>query len=208
MKNIYKIIVSILMCAIIILWSILFTIKFKHIYYFSIDKFKIHSDSSLEKYEIKNNYNYLIDYLTSNNTSEFKLPTLSSSPEGTHHFIEVKNIFYFIKTAFYVCYFSFICISLFLLSKGIRILKEALKLSSIFLLSLIGSICFSFINFQKSFDIFHNIMFKNDYWMFYPEKDPIINILPEGFFALCFFFILLLIFINSIIMLIFSRNSN
>ncbi|WP_102401244.1 TIGR01906 family membrane protein [Haloimpatiens massiliensis] len=208
MKNIYKIITSTLICFIIILWSILFTVNFKPIYYFSIDKFQIQNTSSLEKNEIKNNYNYLIDYLMYPNNNELDLPSFSSSKEGIMHFIDVKTIFQNITTNFYIFYLGFLWMYFLLLNKNLINTKETLKLSSTFLLSLMGAIVLVYMNFQKGFDIFHKLIFKNDYWMFSPEKDPIINILPESFFALCLFFILLLISINSIIMLIFSKKLN
>lgn len=208
MKTIYKTIISTLICLIVILWSILFTINFRPIYYFCIDKFEISKASSLEKIEIKNNYDYLIDYLVYSDNNELNLPSFSSSKEGIQHFIDVKTIFQSITTVFYIFYFGFLWIYLLLLNKKIIIIRETLKLSSAFLLSFMGTIALIFINFQKFFDIFHKIIFKNNYWIFSPEKDPIINILPENFFALCFFFILLLISINSIIMLIFSKKTN
>ena len=38
------------------------------------------------------------------------------------------------------------------------------------------------INFDKTFVVFHKLMFDNDYWIFDPSKDPVINILPQEFF--------------------------
>ncbi len=40
------------------------------------------------------------------------------------------------------------------------------------------------LNFEKSFIIFHKLLFRNDYWIFNPDLDPVINILPEEFFSL------------------------
>ena len=40
------------------------------------------------------------------------------------------------------------------------------------------------INFEKSFVIFHKLLFSNDYWVFDPEKDPIILMLPEEFLCM------------------------
>lgn len=38
-------------------------------------------------------------------------------------------------------------------------------------------------NFNQCFVIFHEIFFDNDLWMFDPETDYMIRMLPEGFFA-------------------------
>ena len=37
-------------------------------------------------------------------------------------------------------------------------------------------------NFTKCFVIFHELFFDNDLWMFDPEYDYMIRMLPEGFF--------------------------
>ena len=37
-------------------------------------------------------------------------------------------------------------------------------------------------NFTKCFVIFHKLFFDNDLWMFDPEYDYMIRMLPEGFF--------------------------
>ena len=39
------------------------------------------------------------------------------------------------------------------------------------------------IDFTKCFTIFHELFFTNDLWMFDPEKDYMIRMLPEGFFS-------------------------
>ena len=40
------------------------------------------------------------------------------------------------------------------------------------------------INFEKSFVLFHKLLFSNDYWMFDIETDPIILMLPEEFLCM------------------------
>lgn len=65
---------------------------------------------------------------------------------------------------------------------------------------LLGSFCY--VNFTKIFEIFHEIFFDNDLWLFDPATDYMIRMLPEGFFfdmvvriGRCFgiFFVLLLL---------------
>lgn len=58
-------------------------------------------------------------------------------------------------------------------------------------------------SFDKSFTIFHQIFFKNDYWLLDPDKDRLIVLLPIEFFIrafvrILFFTILTLIFLFSI----------
>ncbi|KRM54342.1 TIGR01906 family membrane protein [Lacticaseibacillus sharpeae] len=41
-------------------------------------------------------------------------------------------------------------------------------------------------NFDAFFIGFHKLLFRNNDWLFDPRTDPIINVLPENFFAVCF----------------------
>lgn len=43
-----------------------------------------------------------------------------------------------------------------------------------------------FISFDRLFILFHQILFTNDYWLFDPQLDPIINVLPESYFMILF----------------------
>lgn len=38
------------------------------------------------------------------------------------------------------------------------------------------------INFDAAFTTFHELLFNNDYWLLDPNKDDLINLLPESFF--------------------------
>lgn len=55
------------------------------------------------------------------------------------------------------------------------------------------------IDFDSSFVVFHEILFDNDYWIFDPVLDPVINILPAEFFMNSGLMILGLILASSII---------
>lgn len=48
------------------------------------------------------------------------------------------------------------------------------------------------VDFDGFFVIFHKILFRNNDWLFDPSLDPIIDVLPDEFFAQCFalFFVL------------------
>ncbi len=49
--------------------------------------------------------------------------------------------------------------------------------------------------------VFHELAFSNDFWLFDPAVDPIINILPEWFFMQEAFLIIGLILILAVIQL-------
>lgn len=50
-----------------------------------------------------------------------------------------------------------------------------------------------------AFTMFHEIMFRNDYWIFDEATDPVIMILPDAFFLHCAVMIILLILIGSLL---------
>ncbi|HBG0998711.1 TPA: TIGR01906 family membrane protein, partial [Clostridioides difficile] len=196
MKKFLNVLFSICISIVIIVGVINFTVGFKQLYYFDIDYLNISELSGLSKDDIKLNYDYLIDYNLNKNVSEFKLPTLKSSPQGKIHFEEVRNIFQNInKLAKLLLVVSLVGIILSVKNKNIKILKTTSITLIIMPLLLTVPIL---LNFEKSFIIFHKLLFRNDYWIFNPDLDPVINILPEEFFFHSGMMILILILLVSI----------
>lgn len=182
-----------------------FTLLFKPLYYADIDILKIEESSNLSKEELKSNYDYVITYLTQNSDEEFNLPTLPSSSNGQTHFKEVKVIFDNLKL---MLLFS-ILISIIGIIINKRKKKFRYLLTSSIILIIMPIILFIpfIINFDKSFTTFHHIFFKNDYWLFDVDLDPIITILPQDFFFHCAILILILIVIISLVLRYIYRTS-
>ncbi|EGT3765272.1 TIGR01906 family membrane protein, partial [Clostridioides difficile] len=196
MKKFLNVLFSVCISIVIIVGVINFTVGFKQLYYFDIDYLNISELSGLSEDDIKLNYDYLIDYNLNKNVSEFKLPTLKSSPQGKIHFEEVRNIFQNInKLAKLLLVVFLVGIILSVKNKNIKILKTTSITLIIMPLLLTVPIL---LNFEKSFIIFHKLLFRNDYWIFNPNLDPVINILPEEFFFHSGMMILILILLASI----------
>ena len=203
MKKFLNVLFSICISIFIIVGVINFTVGFKQLYYFDIDYLNISELSGLSKDDIKLNYDYLIDYNLNKNVSEFKLPTLKSSPQGKIHFEEVRNIFQNInKLAKLLLVVSLVGIILSVKNKNIKILKTTSITLIIMPLLLTVPIL---LNFEKSFIIFHKLLFRNDYWIFNPDLDPVINILPEEFFFHSGMMILILILLVSIVLFVMYK---
>lgn len=203
MKKFLNIIFSVCISLVVIISAINFTVGFKQLYYFDIDYLNISELSGLSKDNIKLNYDYLIDYNLSKDVSEFKLPTLESSPEGKIHFEEVRNIFQNInKLSKLLMIISLVGIILSIKNKNIKLLKTTSMTLIIMPVVLALPIL---LNFEKSFIIFHKLLFRNDYWIFNPDLDPVINMLPEGFFFHAGMMILALIFAVSILLFIMYK---
>ena len=103
MKKIINIIFSVIFSILIIITIVKFTVGFKQLYYFDIDKLNIPKLSNLSTEEIKLNYDYLIDYNLSSKVEDFEMPTIKSSLQGKIHFEEVRDIFQNLNKISIVC---------------------------------------------------------------------------------------------------------
>ena len=206
MKKILNIIFSICFSILIITGIIKFTVGFKELYYYDIDKLNIPILSNLSEEEIILNYDYLIDYNLGKDDKNFEMPTIKSSPQGKIHFEEVRDIFQNINKLFDLCLvISIIGVFINLKYKNTKFLnitsKSLISIPIILALPIV-------INFEGSFVIFHKLMFSNDYWIFDPNLDPVIDMLPQQFFFHAGVMILSLILVSSILMYVVYRLLN
>jgi len=197
MKKILNIIFSVGFSILIIIGVIKFTVGFKEIYYYDIDKLNISELSNLSEEEIRLNYDYLIDYNLSKDGVDFEMPTIKSSPQGKIHFEEVRDIFQNLNKLFTICFVvSIIGLFINIKNKQIDFLNTTWKaLISIPIFLALPII----INFEDSFVIFHKLMFSNDYWIFDPRIDPVITMLPEQFFFHAGLMMIVLTLISSVV---------
>ena len=181
-------------------------LKFKSLYYYDVKKLNISDVSGFSDDEIKLNYDFLIDYNLNNKVEEFNLPTIKYSTQGKIHFEEVRNIFQIIKKVFYLTgLISILGIILNIKDKNIKFLNIT-SITTI-LLPVIVSILL-IINFNYFFIKFHEAVFSNDYWIFDPDIDPVINILPEDIFFHIGILILAIVFLTSILLQVSYRRLN
>lgn len=180
MRKLLNVVISICLALFVIGSSVIITMNIKNIYYNDIDKLNIESMIDLSREDIIENYDYLIDYNLSWNAGEFKLPSLPSSPNGKIHFEEVRDIFQNVKVLTIITGIISIIGGILQIRKGqFKFLRNASILIVIMPILLAIPIA---INFNACFIMFHKIMFSNDYWIFNPIIDPVINMLPEAFF--------------------------
>ena len=170
----------------IISLAIVFTVFFKQLYYLDINYLGIDLTSGMSVETIKKNYDVLIAY-----QSIFYRGTLNLPTNGRIHFEEVKTIFEAIQVIMVVS-------GLISLPLVIRRFKEKeyrfLKLTG--LITIIVPAMLGFVvalDFESAFITFHQIVFRNNYWVFDYRSDPVINILPETFFMHCFIMIVIIV---------------
>lgn len=186
---------ALLLTIFIITLAIVITVFFKPLYYFDIDYLHISETTGLSVDVIRHNYDILIQYQSLFYQGTLNLPDFIMSSSGRIHFEEVKRIFEIIQVT---CFVSGLC-SLVMVYRRLK-QKEYrfLRLTSLFAVGIpiiIGF--FAAIDFNKAFVIFHQIVFRNDYWIFNEITDPVITILPEAFFMHCFMMIVGLVIAMS-----------
>mgnify|MGYP004504540529 CR=1 FL=1 len=197
MKKFLNAILAICLALFVIGSSVIITMNIKSIYYNDIDKLNIESMSNLSKEDIIENYDYLIDYNLSWKADEFELPSLPSSHNGKIHFQEVRDIFQNVRII------SIIGGIIQIRKKEFKFLRNSSILIIVMPVLLAIPIA---INFNACFIMFHKIMFSNDYWIFNPEIDPVINMLPETFFMHMGVAILAIMLICSIVLQLIYRK--
>ncbi|MFD1441150.1 TIGR01906 family membrane protein [Lacticaseibacillus hegangensis] len=135
------------------------------------------------------NYLRLMAYLQVPGLS-FDLPDFRWSASGAQHFADVKHLF-------------ILAIVVFLLTviPAVRLLARMRRTHTRWLLvrqASVGALVplllgvLMAVNFNEVFITFHHLLFRNADWLFDPAVDPIINVLPEEFFAACFALALIL----------------
>ena len=123
-----------------------------------IDHLDIPQSSGVSAELCKLNYDALIDYNVPGGSAKLMFPTMPMSESGRKHFEEVKDIF--------------------LAMQWVAVLGLAAGIGGIVLLAVI-------IDWENAFTLMHKIFFDNDDWLFNPQTDPIITILPDTFFMHC-----------------------
>ncbi len=138
------------------------------------------------------NFHILMQYLTNPFQHVLAMPNFSSSADGLHHFQQVKWLFHLTQGIFLLSLPGSIMFFKEVVRKGYGNLFQKVYLWMAILpllLALLGVL----IGFNSFFILFHQILFVGDStWLFNPNTDPVIYILPEAFFLHCFivFFII------------------
>lgn len=176
--------------------SIIFTLNFRPLYYFDIDYFHLEEYTGYSKEMIRKNYDVLIDYNSVFYSEDLNFPDFPMSEQGHIHFIEVKHIFVFIEAVLFPLSLLFSLIGIWRLKKQKPVFLKLTSVLSLILPILAGLLIA--LNWNRAFVLFHKLFFNNDYWIFDAATDPIIRILPDGYFMHCALMILVLIFWGSL----------
>lgn len=175
-------------------------INLRPLYTLSIGRYGVEAESGLSPVVIKENYNALIDYCSPFFKGELSFPSLRSSASGLSHFAECKQIFNGIYIAGAIALVLTVISFIIKRYSGDYKHFRACAVITAALPILVGT--FALINFDALFLIFHKVTFSNDDWLFDPETDPIINLLPESYFLDCALVIVAVMLIGAAVCLI------
>ncbi|WP_129045269.1 TIGR01906 family membrane protein [Companilactobacillus metriopterae] len=151
---------------------------------YDIGAYYLSDEVHLTSQQLMHNYNQMLNYLVNPFAHNFKLDNFPSSASGIRHFSDCKNLF---MLNFIVMIFTGIY---YFVQRKVRAVfpKVYLYTAGVFIILAI----LMTVNFDGFFVIFHEILFRNSDWLFDPNLDPIINVLPEEFFTQCFVFFFVL----------------
>lgn len=180
------------------------------VYRYVIHKYELYNYTGLSTEILMDNYKRIIYYVQNPFSKELVLNNLSMSNFGKIHFFEVKQIF----IVLYIISIIFVSIMIFKIvtnksnDLGKRIIKIFNNSVNIITLILISVSTMAIIDFTEIFYFFHKILFRNDYWIFDPVTDPIINALPEQLFMIELILVIsLLIIFTLVIKVLYLRNT-
>ncbi|MGN0354838.1 MAG: TIGR01906 family membrane protein [Muricoprocola sp.] len=196
-RTVQDLLLAVICFCFLVSFAVVGTLAFRPLYYRDIQALHISEVSGYSEEEIRANYDEVIDYELFPSHKELNLVGMPMSEEARIHFQEVKEIFGFFE--------KMLVMTFFLGTVGIvwqhRKHHDAyLRLAgeiSVVIPAVLG-VLMAF-RWDWLFDTFHELMFSNDYWLFNPVTDPIINILPDEFFLHCGCMILGIILAGAVV---------
>ena len=155
------------------------------IHQIDVQKYGLEAFSGLNAAQIKDEMTRLVGYLWLWHREPLQLMYFPMSKTGVIHFAEVKVFVDYVQVVGIITTINFVIGTW-------RRLKQKdilfLKSTAVATCAVLGSLLmFGMVAFDRLFVLFHEIVFRNDYWLFSYKTDPVILILPEEFFMHGFF---------------------
>lgn len=200
--------VGLLLTSAMLAAAVTFTLHFRPLYVRDIRAYDLPAATGLTEETILEQYDVLINYNSIGGAETLVFPDLPSSEVGLIHFAETKTIFLaFQLWAIFGSALSVLGIVLLRRQRPRRFLKYAGLVSLLFPAVVGAGVA---LIWDRVFVWFHQLFFRNDYWIFSWETDPIILLLPEVYFMHCAVLIIALFLLGGALCLILyglSRRS-
>lgn len=199
------VLIAILLSVLIIDLSILMITFVPVIYAVCLPGFHIDVLTGKTNDQIFKAFTTICAYLSIFHFGALKVPYFHLTNHTLIHFRDVKHLF--------IAFQLYVPVAVIAL---IILIRRALKDHEIMFLKLTVVITgiilavfafFGITDFSSAFVLMHQLLFRNNYWLIDPMKDPIINIFPEDFFKYCLFGILgIIVIANGIVLIIYERE--
>ena len=102
------------------------------------------------------------------------------------HMVDVRELYDVLFIVRNVAFFAFIASVLAMVLMRLRVLYYLARCTREVFAGFLGLalifIVLIALNFDRAFEIFHLILFDNDYWILHPARSLLINMVPIGFF--------------------------
>lgn len=199
-KMIKNILLGSVGAVVMICLAVSLTVWFRPLYYFDINYLDIPQSSGVSAELCRLNYDALLDYNILGGSDTLQFPTMPMSERGRIHFAEVKMIFA-VMQGIALAGLALLALCLFWDAARAGRTREAVAapaaeaarhryrwmLWAVWITEVIVGLTLLAvkIDWETTFTLMHKILFDNNYWLFDPQTDPIIKILPDAFFMHC-----------------------
>ena len=186
-------------CLTLFLFSlaVVLVLNAKWLYYLDVTYLGVDKEAGMSIAEIKENYDALIRYNQVWFRGTLSFPSLPMSREAGIHFAEVKRIFDGIQILCVLSFFLSLFFGIRSLRRGSRAFLRTAGVLTLAIPSVLGILVLFF--WDRFFILFHQLVFRNTYWLFDPVTDPVILILPDTYFLHCAIGIVLVILLGSLL---------
>ena len=205
MKRVLQILLGLNIALCIICAAVTLTLNAGALYDADIRNYRLEETTGMTYEEIRAEYDAMIDYNNIGGPERLEFPTFAMSDTGRIHFEQVRVVFQAIEYALIVT----AVISVLGIVLSARYKKHLYKLFTfVFALGIPGVIgLLAVADWNAFFTNFHSIVFGNEYWIFDAAADPVITILPDGYFFHCLVMIVGITVAAAVVFLILYLRS-
>ena len=209
-KNSFSILIAILLALFAISASIAVPICVRPFYYAHIEGLHMPETTGWTHEQIKEAFDDVMDFLLKG--TEFRTGDLAWSESGKSHFADCKFLFHLDLRIFALSGIALLVILLLCKNKKTQPARLAGRgpsfWAAIGMIALFGGFgAFMASDFDRAFTVFHKIFFPGKTnWVFNPNTDQIIRVMPETFFRNCAILIGALLAVFVIVYLIAGRK--
>lgn len=209
MNKLLSVLMSIAVAFAILTGAIALPILVRPFYYAQIDPLDMEEASGLSRGEIIEAYNDVLDFCTGV-TDEFSAGVLPFSESGASHFADCRVLFILDFVVFGAS--AAVIVLLTIVGKRHKLYRfggrsAAFWGAAVLCAVIIIAAALAATDFDRAFEIFHGIFFPGkENWVFDPDLDPVILIMPEEFFRNCAILIASAIAASSAVIMLCGRK--